>query len=80
MASRRSDAGGTEKKRQKDEGKNIKTGDFFASIFLPAVFFLGSPGTGKGMRGRGMISISCLFRIPLSFFCQTRLDIRLGCG
>jgi hypothetical protein len=50
------------RKGKKMGGKNIKTGDFFDPIFLPAIFFLGSPGKGRGMRGR---MISRQFEQPL---------------
>jgi hypothetical protein len=54
-------------RRQKYKNRN-----FFDSIFLTAVFFLGSPGTGRGMRGRGIKTRrGCFSPFPcLSFLCQ----------
>ncbi len=38
--------------RQKDGGKKIKTGDFFARVFLPAVPASERAGGGRGTTGR----------------------------
>jgi len=43
----------------------MKTGDFFAPIFLPGVLFLGSPGTGGGMGKKQLLAIIPLPLIPL---------------
>src|SRR5580700_5762557 len=48
-------AGLMKRERQKDGGKNMRTGDFFAPIFLPLVLLRAKAGVGRGMIGRGII-------------------------
>src|ERR1700733_7206085 len=41
------DAAPMKRRRQKNGGKNIKTGNFFAPIFLPDFFSLGRPDSAE---------------------------------
>jgi hypothetical protein len=67
-------AGQTKWEWQKHGGKNIRTRDLIAPIFLPAVFSLKEAGGGRGMGGR-------VFRsIPLPIFSETGDSDGMHCG